>query len=48
MNDWQTWAALSVVAVTAGIFAWRAVAKRKKDGCGGGCGCAHTTKPRQQ
>lgn len=44
MNDWQTWTALAVVAVTAGVFAVRAL-RKKKPGCGGGCGCAGT-KPK--
>ncbi len=44
MNDWQSYAALAVVAVTAGVFVWRAFC-RKKPGCRGGCGCDSPKKP---
>ena len=37
-HDWQSWAALAVVVVTAAIMAYRAFA-RKKAGCDAGCGC---------
>ena len=37
MRDWQTGAALAVVAVTAGVFLWRFLRQRGK-GCGGNCG----------
>lgn len=37
-GDWQTWAALAVVALTAAIMMYR-VFLRKKAGCGAGCGC---------
>ena len=45
MNDWQTWTALGIVALTAGVFVWRALVKKKKPGCGGGCGCAAPKPP---
>lgn len=48
VNDWQSWAAPTVVMITAAVFLWRAVAGRRKKvkgmGCGGSCGCTH--KPR--
>ena len=39
MNNWQTPLALGVVLATAVgmIFRWL---RPKKNGCGGGCGCA--------
>jgi hypothetical protein len=36
--DWQTWAALAIVVVTAAILAYRVLLKRKT-GCGSDCGC---------
>jgi hypothetical protein len=36
----QTILALAVVAVAAGWLVLGAVSKKKKPGCGGGCGCA--------
>ncbi len=39
----QTWAAVAIVVLTAGIFAFRCFSK-KKPGCGGGCGCAPKRK----
>lgn len=39
-ENWQSIAALAVVLVTAALFIVRAARKRKKTGCGGGCGCA--------
>jgi len=47
MNNWQTWAALSIVAITGGVFVWRALTKKKSGGCGGGCGCAPAKLPRR-
>jgi len=44
MNDWQTWTALGVVMLTAAAFAWRALRKKKKPGCGGGCDCSRQGK----
>jgi hypothetical protein len=45
MNEsWQTYAAIAVVVLTAGVFAYRLLT-RKKSGCGGGCGCAAPRKP---
>jgi len=35
----QTVAALAVVVLTVAAFVWRAVVKRRRPGCGGGCGC---------
>ena len=37
-STFQTIAALLIVAVAASGLIWRSVAKRKKPGCGGGCG----------
>ena len=42
-NDWQTWTAAGIVALTAGIFAIRFFT-RKKTGCGSGCGCGAARK----
>jgi hypothetical protein len=39
-SNFQTLAALAVVAVAAIWLALRALAKRKNPGCGGDCGCA--------
>jgi hypothetical protein len=35
----QTIIALAIVGVTAAWLVFRAFAKRKKPGCGGGCAC---------
>jgi len=44
-TDWQTWAALGVVLLTALIFAIKS-SKKKKEGCGScGCGASHAKKP---
>jgi hypothetical protein len=40
MNDWQSWAALGVVGITAMIFLVRNLRPNKKGSCGGGCACA--------
>lgn len=40
--DWQTWAAAAVVIVTALIFVWRAMNRRKS---GSSCGSCGSTKP---
>jgi hypothetical protein len=37
-EDWQSYAAIAVVVLTAIVFAFR-IAGRRKSGCGGGCGC---------
>jgi len=37
--SFQTFAAIAVVAGTIAAFVWRALAKRRRPGCGGGCGC---------
>ncbi|MBI4663499.1 MAG: hypothetical protein HY735_32255 [Verrucomicrobia bacterium] len=42
-NNWQSWTALAVVAITAAIMAYR-VLVRKKTGCGEGCGCDASDK----
>ena len=39
----QTIAALAIVALAAGGLVWRAVAQRRKPGCGSG-GCCPTDK----
>jgi hypothetical protein len=38
-TDFQTIAALVVVAIAVGWLVARAFAKRRDPGCGGGCGC---------
>jgi len=38
-SSFQTIAALVVVAITVALLIARVVAKRKKPGCGGDCGC---------
>ncbi|WP_461785025.1 hypothetical protein [Prosthecobacter sp.] len=41
MNEnWQSIAAIAVVLITVVLFAVRAAKRRKKPGCGRGCGCA--------
>jgi len=37
--EFQSVAALVVVALAAAWLVWRAIVKRKKPGCGGDCGC---------
>jgi hypothetical protein len=37
--QFQTIAALVVVAITATLLVVRAIAKRRKPGCGGDCAC---------
>lgn len=39
-EDWQTWAAAGIVAITAAIFLFRLTRKKRKPGCGSACGCA--------
>jgi hypothetical protein len=39
-TDFQTVAALVVVAGALAYLGWSAWKKRTKPGCGGGCGCA--------
>jgi hypothetical protein len=39
-SDWQTWAALSVVAATIAIFVRRLFFTKRAGGCGHHCGCA--------
>ena len=41
MNDWQTLAALAIVALTLVAFAWRALrrGRAKSKSCGSGCDC---------
>lgn len=46
LADWQEWAALSVVGVTAGYLAWRGWRKiihRSQAGCAAGCGACPAT-----
>jgi hypothetical protein len=38
MNDWQTWAALAAVLLALLFLASKA-GRKKKNGCGHGCGC---------
>ena len=40
-EDWQTWAALAVLALTLGLFTRAALRSRKRSqsACGGGCHC---------
>jgi hypothetical protein len=42
-TDIQSFAAITIVAITAGIFIFRAL-RVKKTGCGGGCGCPQKLK----
>jgi hypothetical protein len=47
MNNWQIpLVALIVLAAVAYLVrrTWRSLTGRKAGGCGGGCGCAATTK----
>ena len=41
----QSIAAIVIVGITLAAFVWRAF-RRKKTGCGGGCGCS--VKPNQK
>lgn len=44
--DWQSITAAAVVIATLGIFLFRMLRpKRRKSGCGGGCGCDKSRKP---
>ncbi len=38
-ENWQSIAAIAVIIITIVLFIVRAVKRRKKPGCGGGCGC---------
>ena len=38
-QHWQTIAALSIVAVTVGVFLRRAFGRKGYKSCGGSCGC---------
>jgi hypothetical protein len=39
-SEQQSWAALAVVILTAGIFLFRMLARKKnRSACGGSCGC---------
>jgi len=45
MYDWQSYGALSVVAIallTLSLSAWRRMRKSPGAGCGGSCGCVKT------
>jgi len=46
-NDFQTIAALVVVAITAAWMIARALSKRRKPGCGGGCACPSQDQARR-
>jgi len=37
--QFQTVAALAIVAIAASALAWRSFAKKKKPGCGSDCAC---------
>lgn len=39
LENWQTIAALGIVALTVAIFALRLARPKKSPGCGTGCGC---------
>ena len=39
-TDWQTWAAIGVIVVTALAFAIKSARKKAGSGCGS-CGCGH-------
>jgi len=39
-SDWQSWAALGVVVITAVVFSLRMRKAKGKAGCGSGCGCS--------
>lgn len=43
-TDWQTWAAIGIIVVTALLFAIKS-AKKKSGGCGS-CGCGHSHDPK--
>ncbi len=43
-ESWQTIAALTVVALTAGLFLWKSL-RRRTPGCSSGCHCPKVTKP---
>ncbi len=47
-DNWQTPAALAVVAITVALFVVRWVRRRKGNGrgCGGGCDCPVKPPPR--
>ena len=42
-QNWQTWAALVIVVITFGVFMANSL-RKKKPGCGGGCGCTPAKK----
>ncbi len=42
LDEWQTWGALAVIALTLGIFA-RAILRSRKNGAGGCAGGCHCT-----
>ncbi|MBC8128325.1 MAG: FeoB-associated Cys-rich membrane protein [Gloeobacteraceae cyanobacterium ES-bin-144] len=37
--DWQTFVAISIVALTLAVFVYRLTRPNKKSGCGKDCGC---------
>jgi hypothetical protein len=44
MNDWQTWAALAVVAIALALLIRRAL--RRRGDCGGNCDCPRASRPK--
>ncbi len=45
MAEWQTWAALGVVALAVVLLVRRAIKRRR--GCGGDCGCGPSSRNRK-
>ena len=37
--NWQTYAAIGIIAITLVIFIFRLIRPQKKSGCGHDCGC---------
>lgn len=37
-SNWQSWITLAIIALTAAIFVWRAIARSQKKGGGSACG----------
>jgi hypothetical protein len=44
--EWQTVAALAIVAITFTIFLVRITKPKAKGNCGHGCGCGKTNDPK--
>ena len=47
IENWQTIAALGVVAATAVVFAAGMVRRHKRDGCGADCCCRRAVESRR-